>query len=200
MTEHYYSAYPESTAKLGIINTNLCGRQFEFFTTSSVFSKKRVDTGTRLLIGSMVLPDHGMVLDIGCGYGAVGIAAAAFKPAIKVVMTDVNIRAVRLARDNVEHNKMANAEVKHGFLYEPVKELSFDVVLSNPPVSAGMNIVKSIINQAPRVMSAGATFQMVIRSKIGAKNLPALLKSVFGNCQILAREGGYRVLLAEKSS
>jgi 16S rRNA (guanine1207-N2)-methyltransferase len=200
MTEHYFSAHPESTTKLGLIKTNLCGRQFEFFTSSSVFSKKRVDTGTRLLIESMVLPENGMVLDIGCGYGAVGIVAAAFKPATKVVMTDVNMRAVRLARDNVEHNHMANAEVKHGFLYEPVEGLSFNVVLSNPPVSAGMNIVKSIINQAPRVMAAGATFQMVIRSKIGAKNLPALLESVFGNCRILAREGGYRVLLAERSS
>ena len=199
MTEHYFSAQPESTTKLGIIKTNFCGRSFEFVTSSSVFSKKRIDTGTRLLVESMILPDHGMVLDIGCGYGAVGIAAAAFKPATKVVMTDVNMRAVRLARDNAERNQTANVEVKYGFLYEPVEGLNFDVVLSNPPVSAGLNIVKSIITQAPRVMTVGGTLQMVIRSKIGAKNLPDLLESVFGNCRILARGGGYRVLFAKKS-
>ena len=78
---------------------------FEFLTASSVFSKRRVDVGSRLLIESMVLPKTGCVLDIGCGYGAVGIAAAAFNPRLRVVMTDVNVRAVRLAKKNVILNK-----------------------------------------------------------------------------------------------
>ena len=200
MTEHYFSAHPDSTTKLGLIKTNLCGRQFEFFTSSSVFSKKRIDTGTRLLVESMILPDHGMVLDIGCGYGAAGIAAAKFNPELRVVMTDVNMRAVRLARENVERNRVANAEVRYGFLYEPVEGLTFDVILSNPPVSAGMDIVKSIVTKAPKVMAEKATLQMVIRSKIGSKSLPALFEATFVSCHILARESGYRVLIAKKSS
>jgi 16S rRNA G1207 methylase RsmC len=198
MTEHYYSATPESTPKLGLIKTHLCGRPFEFVTASSVFSKKRVDTGTRLLIESMVLPDHGKVLDVGCGYGAVGIAAAVFHPALKVMMTDVNTRATRLAQENIERNKVSNAEVRYGYLYEPVEDSTFNVVLSNPPVSAGMETVKAIITQAPQVMTAKATLQMVIRSKIGGKTLPALFEGTFGNCTVLARESGYRVLMAEK--
>ncbi len=198
MTEHYYSAHPESPTNLGVIKTSLCGKQFEFVTASSVFSKRRIDTGTRLLIESMVLPDHGRILDVGCGYGVVGIAASALKPASKVVMTDVNMRAVHLARENAERNGVDNVEVRYGFLYEPVEGLSFDVVLSNPPVSAGMDIVKSIINQAPRIMTAKATLQMVIKSKIGAKTIPDVFESAFGNCSILAREAGYRVLVGEK--
>ncbi len=198
MTEHYYSATPKSTPKLGLIKTILCGRTFEFVTASSVFSKKRVDTGTRLLIESMVLPDHGAVLDVGCGYGAVGIAAAALHPGLQVTMTDVNIRAVRLAQENIQRNKVINAEVKYGYLYEPVEDATFNVVLSNPPVSAGMETVKAIITQAPNVMAAKATLQMVVRSKIGAKALPTIFEEVFGNCSIIARESGYRVLLAQK--
>jgi 16S rRNA (guanine1207-N2)-methyltransferase len=197
-TEHYFAAAPSSQAKLGLIRTTLRGNSFEFLTASSVFSKKRVDLGTRLLIEAMELPETGAVLDVGCGYGAVGIAAAASNPRLRVVMTDVNARAVRLARKNAQKNKVPNVEVRCGFLYEPVGDLTFNCVLSNPPVSAGMETVKAIITQAPQVMAANAAFQMVIRSKIGAKTLPLVFNEAFGNCTILARKSGYRVLIAEK--
>ena len=196
--EHYYTAQPNCDVKLGLIRTRLRGVPFEFMTASSVFSKKRVDTGTRLLIESMTLPSSGRVLDVGCGYGAVGIAAAHFHPSLQVVLTDVNLRAVRLTRENIERNKVANAEVKCGFLYEPLEDLTFNSILSNPPVSAGMETVKAIITEAPKIMATKATLQMVIRSKIGGKTLPAIFEAVFGNCQVLAREGGYRVIIAEK--
>jgi 16S rRNA (guanine1207-N2)-methyltransferase len=196
--EHYFSALPKSEAKFALIHTSLRGRSFEFLTASSVFSKKRVDPGTRLLIEAMVLPATGCVLDVGCGYGAVGIAAAAFNPQVRVVMTDVNTRAVRLAKQNIERNRVTNAEVRCGHLYEPVEKLNFNCVLSNPPVSAGMETVKAIITQAPKVMASKATFQMVVRSKIGGKTLPFTLTETFGNSAVLARESGYRVLIAQK--
>lgn len=196
--EHYFSAAPTSQERLGLIRTTLRGNSFEFVTTSSVFSKKRVDLGTRLLIEAMALPETGAVLDVGCGYGSVGIAAAASNPKLRVVMTDVNVRAVRLAKQNTEKNKVNNAEVRCGYLYEPVKDATFNCVLSNPPVSAGMETVKAIITQAPQVMADKATFQMVIRSKIGAKTLPLIFNDAFGNCKVLARKSGYRVLMADK--
>jgi 16S rRNA G1207 methylase RsmC len=196
--EHYFAALPKSKAKFGLIRTSLRGRAFEFLTASSVFSKKRVDLGTRLLIEAMVLPATGWVLDVGCGYGAVGIAAAAFNPRVRVVMTDVNARAVRLAKHNIERNKVTNVEVRCGYLYEPVEECTFNCVLSNPPVSAGMETVKAIITEAPKIMASKATFQMVVRSKIGGKTLPPVFNETFGNSAVLARESGYRVLMAEK--
>src|SRR5208283_4853467 len=105
-TDHYFSAEPKSKERFGLVRTALCKRSFEFLTASSVFSKRRVDPGTRLLIESMVLPKTGCVLDIGCGYGAVGIVAAALNPKLSVVMSDVNTRAVRLAKRNVELNRI----------------------------------------------------------------------------------------------
>jgi 16S rRNA G1207 methylase RsmC len=145
----------------------------------------------------MVLPKEGCILDIGCGYGAVGIVAASLNPKLHVVMTDVNIRAVRLARKNMELNKIWNAEVRHGKFYDPVKSQVFNSVLSNPPVSAGMETVKAIVNCAPRVLAKGGTFQMVIRSKIGSKTLPAAFEETFGNVNILARGSGFRVLMGQ---
>jgi 16S rRNA (guanine1207-N2)-methyltransferase len=195
---HYFTEHPKSKMRLGIIHTHLRGKPFEFLTASGVFSKKRVDLGTRLLSESMVLPQEGHVLDVGCGYGAVGIAAAIFNPNLRVVMVDVNERAVRLARQNAEKNYVSNVEVRRGYLYEPVKDLVFNCVLSNPPVSAGMETVKAIISEAPEHMASKALFQMVVKSKIGGKRLLMVFEEAFGNIEILARRSGYRVLMSKK--
>lgn len=195
--EHYFSSAPKSKERFGLVRTCICGKSFEFLTASSVFSKRKVDSGTRLLIESMVLPEEGCVLDIGCGYGAVGIAVAAFKHKLHVIMTDVNARAVRLAKKNVALNKVVNVDVRYGFFYEPVEEFKFNCVLSNPPVSAGMKTVKAIVAGAPKVMAADSSFQMVIRSKIGAKLWPELFTETFGNCEVIARESGFRVLMGK---
>ena len=162
--EHYFSSAPKSDDRFGLVRTNLCGRNFEFLTSSSVFSKTRIDLGTRVLIETMVLPQKGCVLDIGCGYGAVGIVAAALNKQLRVIMSDVNIRAVRLARRNMEMNRVFNAEVRYGYCYEPVADLRFDCILSNPPVSAGMDLVRAIIKGASSMMTVDGSFQMVIRS------------------------------------
>lgn len=196
-TDHYFSSSPKSEERFGLVRTALCGRNFEFLTASSVFSKRRIDLGTRLLIESMVLPVEGCVLDIGCGYGAVGIVAASLNPKSRVVMTDVNVRAVRLARRNVELNRVWNAEVRYGRFYEPVEGLVFNCVLSNPPVSAGMDTVKAMVTGAPKVLADKGTFQMVIRSKIGYKALPAAFEETFGNVKVTARGSGFRVLLGQ---
>ncbi len=199
MTEHYYAEQPRSEAKFGLIRTRLRGKPFEFVTASSVFSTKRIDLGTHVLIEAMQLPEEGYALDIGCGYGAVGITAAKLNPQLHVVMTDVNRRAVLLARQNAERNHVYNVDVHQGSLYEPVQNQSFNCILSNPPISAGMETVLALIRGAPTVLSCGGTLQMVVRSKIGKKTLPNAFTEAFGNCNVLAIESGYRVLKGEKS-
>lgn len=197
--EHYFIEEPKSKPRLGLIRTHLRGRLFEFLTSSSVFSKKRVDLGTRLLVESMVLPERGCVLDLGCGYGPVGIAAAVFNPHLRVVMVDVNERAVWLAKENAKRNSVVNVEVRRGFLYEPVENMKFAVVLCNPPVSAGMQIVLQIVSGAPEHLGEDGLFQIVVRSKIGGKRVSNELEKTFGSVEVLARKSGYRVLLSKKS-
>jgi 16S rRNA (guanine1207-N2)-methyltransferase len=197
--EHYYVEEPKSKPQLGLIRTYLRGRFFEFLTSSSVFSKKRVDLGTRLLIESMVLPEKGCVLDLGCGYGPVGIAAALFNPHLRVVMVDVNERAVWLAKENMKRNSINNVEVRRGFLYEPVENMKFNGILCNPPVSAGMQIVLPILSGAPEHLKQDGLFQIVIKSKIGGRRVSNELEKIFGSVEVLARKSGYRVLFSKKS-
>jgi 16S rRNA (guanine1207-N2)-methyltransferase len=198
--DHYYTENPKTQARFGIVQTCLRGKPFEFTTASSVFSIKRIDLGTRILIENMVLPIAGCVLDVGCGYGAVGIVAAKLYPKLHVILTDVNRRAVLLARQNAEKNHASNVQVRSGNLYTPVQDECFNCILSNPPISAGMETVEAIIRGAPAIMAEKATLQMVVRSKIGKKTLPQAFEEAFSNFKVLAIESGYRVLMAEKQS
>ncbi|MEM2975168.1 MAG: methyltransferase [Candidatus Bathyarchaeia archaeon] len=196
---HYFSRQPKAKPKFGIISTYLRGKLFEFVTSTGVFSRTHIDIGTRLLIESMILPEEGFLLDLGCGYGPVGIAAASFRPNLHVILVDVNKRAVKLALENAKRNNVEkNVEVRHGFLYKPVENRCFDTILSNPPISAGMKIVKLIITEAPKHLNKHGLFQIVVRSKIGGKTLRLLLENTFGNAEILARKSGYRVFLTKK--
>ncbi len=145
----------------------------------------------------MVLPEKGLVLDLGCGYGPVGIAAAAFNPSLQVVMTDVNERAVWLARENARRNGVENVKVRQGFLYEPVEDMKFEVVLSNPPITAGMKTVQPLITQAPQHLANEGTLQIVVRSKVSGKRLTKIMTETFGNVDVLARKSGYRVLISK---
>lgn len=197
--EHYYAKHPRSKPRLGLIRTCLCGRSFEFLTSSSVFSKRRVDLGTRLLVESMILPEKGCVLDLGCGYGPVGVAAAVSNPNLHVIMVDVNKRAVSLAKENAKRNKVDNVEIRSGFLYKPVENMKFNVILCNPPVSAGMQIVLPIVTGAPKHLRQAGLFQLVLRSKIGGKRILNKIEKTFDNVEVLARKSGYRVLLSKKS-
>jgi len=196
--DHYYVRRPSAPMKLGLIRARLRDRYFEFLTAPGVFSKKKIDLGTRLLIEVMELPEEGLALDIGCGYGAIGIVAAALRPGLKVILTDVNERAIWLAKKNVERNLVAsNAEVRRGFLYEAVDDLVFDVVLSNPPISAGLKVVEALIKGAWEHLRPGGSLQMVVRSKLSARPR-AFMERYFGHADIMARGSGYRVFKAVK--
>ena len=196
--EHYFTSKPKSKPEIKLIRAYLRGRYFRFLTSSGVFSKKRVDLGTKVLVNHMILPEKGYVLDVGCGYGVIGIVAAALNPNLHVVMVDVNKRAVKLAKRNIRINGVSNIEVRCGNLYEPVRGMIFDCILSNPPISAGLAIVKAIITEAPKYMRCGATLQMVVKSKIGGERLRQIFEGAFGNSRVLARESGYRIIMAKK--
>ena len=198
MSEHYFSENPTSPEERGLIRTRLRGIDFTFETSSGVFSHRRVDSGTRLLVESMTLPEKGRVLDLGCGIGVIGIVAAKLNPALEVWMTDVNSRAVSLAESNAKRNRV-KATVRQGSLYEPVGGLKFDLVITNPPMSAGIDaVVRPIIEGAPAHLVGGGALQLVVQSNKGGRTLSGIIEETFGNIEVTARGGGFRVFTATK--
>ncbi len=199
VSEHYFSKNPTSTEERGLIISTLRGIKMEFVTSSGVFSHKRIDNGTRLLVEFMELPAKGRLLDIGCGYGVIGTTAALINPLLEVTMTDVNARAVALAAENVSRNRAKNASARLGSLYEPVNAMRFDLVVTNPPISAGITrVVEPIINGAPLHLNSGGSLQLVVQSNKGGRTVTGLIEEAFGEAQILAKGGGYRVLKGVK--
>jgi 16S rRNA (guanine1207-N2)-methyltransferase len=198
LSDHYFSRRPSSRVRLGLVRCRLRGQEFEFLTSSGIFSHKKLDLGTRLLVESMVLPESGRVLDVGCGYGPVGIVAARLVPGLEVWMTDVNERAVRLAERNCERNDVA-CVVREGDLYGPVGEMEFDVVLSNPPFSAGMRrVVEPLVDGAWDHLVEGGSLQAVVRTNVGGRALAGLMAGRFGGVEVLGRGSGFRVLRSVK--
>ncbi len=192
MNEHYFAKKPKSKAELGLIKARLRGREFRFLTASGIFSYKKIDRGTELLASNMVIKQGDYVLDLGCGYGVLGIAAA--KIAGRAILTEVNSRAANLARKNLKLNNIANAEVREGNLYEPVANENFNVTLCNLPMSAGLGVVYEIIEKSRARLKSGGTLQVVVRK--GAKRIEQKMREIFGNVATLAKKGGYRVFLS----
>ncbi|WP_084593911.1 class I SAM-dependent methyltransferase [Palaeococcus ferrophilus] len=188
---HYYSENPNVPLRTKTIEVTVRGERFRFITASGVFSFGKFDNGTRLLLESAVLDRRWRVLDLGCGYGAIGVVASRFVE--YVVMTDVNRRAVSIAKKNLKINGVENAEVKWGSLYEPVKGERFHAILTNPPVHAGKEVLREIVINAPKHLYDSGLLQLVIRTNQGAKYIKALMEQTFNEVRELSKGGGFRV-------
>ncbi len=194
--EHYYSQTPSAPHKYNKIEAELRGTTYRFLTDAGVFSKERVDRGTRLLIKHMEIHEEDIVLDLGCGYGPIGIVAAGIGRYVYLV--DINERAVELSRINIELNNIKNAEALLGEGFAPVDDTRFDVIVSNPPIRAGKKVVYGLVQESATHLNPGGDLYMVARTKQGAQSLAKEIERVFGNIYEVGKGGGYRVMKATR--
>ncbi|EQD50763.1 methyltransferase small, partial [mine drainage metagenome] len=136
-TDHYYSTQPRSPSERAGLKFLYRGEILKFTVDRGIFASRELDPGTDLLITKLEIGRSDRVLDLGCGWGAIGVAAAKASPEARVVMVDVNRRAVRLARENLAQNRLTNAEVRTGSMFEAVPGERFDVIATNPPYRIG---------------------------------------------------------------
>lgn len=193
---HYFAPHPASPHRVVEIRATLRGREFRFLTDRGVFSRGRVDRGTRLLIETMEIDPDDTILDLGCGYGPIGLVAASLAPLGRVYLVDVNERAVDLARRNAFLNGLGNVEVRLGDGFAPVSDLRFDVILTNPPIRTGKASVYRLFRDASIHLKPGGRFYFVARTSQGAKTLASQVEEIFGNVEELERGGGFRVYRA----
>ncbi len=170
------------------------GHYFRFNTGTGVFSQGRLDSGTRLLADTMTLPERGPILDLGCGYGPLGIIAAKTNPELEVLLTDNNPNALRFAKMNGQLNYVKNVEFRLGSIYAPSESKEFNLIVSNPPLSAGFSIVSEIMRSAPSHLKLGGALEVVLRK--GFNIYKRELEKAFGNVEVLGRGSGYRVFHA----
>jgi 16S rRNA (guanine1207-N2)-methyltransferase len=198
--EHYYTARPRSRARSRQFTALLRGRSWTFETASGVFAHRGLDAGTRLLIDAMRVGRADRVLDLGCGYGPLGVVAAGLATRGRVWLVDANRRAAALALTNVRRNRLRNARVLVGDGATAVASGSMDLVLTNPPIRAGRGVVRGFLEGAWRVLRPGGRFYLVARTAQGAKTLAQLIGGRFGDVRQVAARGGYRVYEARRST
>lgn len=197
--QHYYSEKQTSTLKQRKIQAKLRGQELEFYTGSGMFSPKRIDPATELLINKAVIKEQDRVLDLCSGYGPVGIAIKKAQPDTKVYLTDINQRAIKLAKKNAELNNV-KVKIESGDLYAPYKDKKFDTILVNPPMAAGRKLCYKIIEEAKNHLVKGGTLQLVARHQKGGKMLEKKMQETFGNTETLAKKSGFRVYLSKNLS
>lgn len=200
MGEHYFTRRPGAAHRPLEVREQLRGRMYVFVTDAAVFSRRRLDPGTRLLIEHLPLPAEGSALDLGCGYGPVGIVMAAESPESRVWLVDINERAVELARRNLTLNGIGNGEAVQGDGFAPVAGMRFSLIASNPPIRAGKRVVYAWVEQAFDHLETGGQLLMVARTSQGARTLARHMAAVFGAVQEVAKGSGYRVLQAVRGS
>jgi 16S rRNA (guanine1207-N2)-methyltransferase len=198
MADHYFTQTPASKSDVRTIEAELRGMRLKFFTDAGVFSRSGVDFGSALLIESMQIPEASKVLDVGCGYGPIGITAAKLHPANAVDMIDINERAVELAKRNAEMNGVRNVRIWQSDLYEKVETRDYDVILSNPPIRAGKQVVFAIFSGAYDLLKDGGSLWIVIQKKQGAPSAFEKLQSIFPTVEEVTKEKGYRIYRAVK--
>ena len=195
MTEHYYSKEPVSSFNLRKVKFIINGMEYEFYTAGGIFSNTKLDFGTRVLIENMKVKEEDDVLDLGCGLGVVGRVVANVTKG-KVVLVDINKRAVKLSKMNTKGLK--NVEVYQGDKYEAVEGKKFDVILLNPPQTAGKKVCMEMIKKALDHLKKGGSLQIVARHNKGGETLSKYMIEIFGNMETLVKEGGYRVYMSVK--
>lgn len=198
MTDHYFAREPLAPRRPVELEAEICGRLYRFHSDAGVFSSDRLDPGTRLLAECMEIRPADRVLDLGCGYGALGIVAAALAPEGAAILLDRNARAVELARANLALNGISNAHVVLADGPEAVGRGAFDVVATNPPVHAGNRTVLAFIDGAHGALRPGGRFYFVGRKSRGALTFASHTRETFGNVAEIERKAGYRVYRAQR--
>lgn len=198
MAEHYYSKRPAAESARQTLQTVLRGKTFRFTTDAGVFSKRDIDFGSRLLIESMVVAETDEVLDVGCGYGPIGLVAATLAARGHATLVDINERAVELAGENARNNGIANVNIRQSDLFERLEGRVFTKIVSNPPIRAGKQIVHRLFELAHHHLTEGGQLWIVIQKKQGAPSAYAKLESLFAKVEEIGKDKGYRIYCATK--
>jgi 16S rRNA (guanine1207-N2)-methyltransferase len=200
MAEHYYTSKPTVASNQKTQVFVLKGNSFSFTSDSGVFSKNEVDFGSRLLVEEFKAPEvTGPFLDVGCGYGPIGLALAKVHNERLVEMIDVNERAIDLSIKNAEINKVTNVDIHQSDLFTNVEKRGFAAIISNPPIRAGKKVVHHILEESYQYLVPGGELWVVIQKKQGAPSAIEKLEMIFEEVEIVERKKGYHIIKAKKT-
>ena len=189
MNDHYYTESPSSQSRPAEARFDYRGRAFTLISDAGVFSRGELDSGTRILLSA--LPDRlqGRVLDLGCGWGPVGVALGALYPDCQIVFTDVNLRALSLAEQNAKASQVTGTFIQSdGFAGI---DGMFDYIITNPPIRAGKETIYRMFADSAAHLNPNGQLYLVIRKQQGAPSALKYLSTLFVSAEVIEKSGGY---------
>lgn len=194
----YFDNNENLISKKREISVLLNDTKYTFISDNGVFSKGEVDYGSIALLKILLKQNFtGNILDIGCGYGTIGLILAKNFPECNFLLSDVNIRACALARENKKTFGVKNVEIIESDIFQNIDK-NFDYIVTNPPIRAGKKVIYSIFEQSYHHLNQNGSLFIVIRRSHGAESAQKFIHSVFGNCELLKKDKGFYVYCATK--
>ncbi|WP_440858418.1 class I SAM-dependent methyltransferase [Staphylococcus shinii] len=199
---HYYDENPEVESEESLFTYSYDNHDLELVTDAGVFSKGKIDFGSDLLVKTFLKtyppgPTKN-IIDVGCGYGPIGLMIAKVSPHHEVTMVDVNQRALNLSRKNKKRNRIDNVEVKESDGLSQVEDNRYDFVLTNPPIRAGKEVVHRILEDAYVKLKLDGELFVVIQKKQGMPSAKKKMQETFDNVEVLEKSKGYYILRSVK--
>ena len=196
---HYFDIDPQTISKERTISFDIYGNHIELISDNGVFSKDKIDEGSLAFLKVLVpLRLSGKILDLGCGYGAIGLTIAKLSPEASVDLADVNSRAIALCNKNAQLLGLSQrVTVLQSDVYKNI-EGTYDSIVVNPPIRAGKQITYAMYEGAFAHLIDGGSLFIVIRKNQGAPTASRFIESIFGNITLLKRDKGYYIYQANK--
>lgn len=198
--EHYFIAKEHSESDYFTFKEKLFDKEFVFKSCDDIFSKDRVDYGTKVLIETVAKNFNlsGNVLDVGCGYGAIAIVLASLFGDANFTMCDINNTAVELSQENIKRNGIKNInKVCVSDAYEKIGN-GLNYIITNPPIKAGKKNLLNILEGAYEHLVDGGKLVFVIKKKHGEDSIRKHISSIYSSVEILKRDSGYYILCCTK--
>ena len=195
----YFDNDPSLESRPSTYRFSLFGEEFTFHSDLGVFSKDRLDDGSKLLLETIGKTDLGTnILDLGAGLGPIGLILAYLDPTRSVTLADVNDRALACCRQNaIDLGVAERCEILHSDVYLNLNK-TFSTIVTNPPIRAGKAVTYAMYAGAPSHLIDGGQLILVIRKQQGAESVESYLKTLFPSVSCLAKHKGYRIIVAKR--
>ncbi len=197
-SRHYFSNNDDLKSKRKEVSFRFLNHiDLKFISDNGVFSKDGIDYGSCFLLEEIIKHENpSSLLDVGCGYGLIGITLAKYFN-IETDMIDINNRAIQLSEENIKLNQI-KANVFESNLFESVNK-KYDLIITNPPIRAGKKVIYSLFEQAKNYLNDNGSLWIVIRKQHGAESALKYLNSVEFKAEVIEKSKGFWVIRAKIS-
>jgi len=195
---HYYEFDENLKSNIRVLKLYINDKILSFESDSGVFSNTEIDYGSFTLLKSILQEEKvNKILDVGCGYGVLGITLKYFDKCDEVTMVDINKKAVELTSSNAVRIGINNYQTFVSDCLEKVKD-NYDSIVINPPIRAGKKVIYKMFLDSINHLNENGYLYIVIKKSLGAESALKELKTIYKSVEVIKKDKGYFIIKSIK--